>query len=81
MPEKGNNHSGLQFTDRDKKIIDYIVITIAIIVDHIITDYKNPKDIMDDYHRITSSRAKVTQAFTTLILLNINNDTGVSLQK
>jgi len=75
MPENGNNPSELE-----KETIEQIVITIAI-VDRIISDYKKPEDIMEDYRSMTSSDTKVAQVFASLALVNINNETGVFLLK
>src|SRR5215212_10112853 len=76
MPENGNNPSELE-----NDIIDQIVITIAIMLDNLIKDYKNSEEIMEDYRLITSSPTNVTRAFTSLILMNVNSETGVSPAK
>jgi len=76
MAKSGNNLSRGRFSDHDAEIIDQITITLGIVLDNIMKDFKNPKQVMKEYSDINSSRAKVTRAFTALSLTNIDQEKG-----
>jgi hypothetical protein len=82
MLENGNNPSQPKFTDHEMEIIDQIIITIAILLDNCIQNYKKPEQIMNEYSEINSSKKgtekDLLRVFTTLILRNINNEKGMS---
>jgi hypothetical protein len=78
-PENGNKYSSPKFTDHETEIIEQIIITLAIMLDNIIKDYKNPEQTMKDYLEINSSETNLLRVFTALILGNINNERGMYL--
>ena len=77
MAENGNNPSQSQFSSREIEIIDQIITTLAIVLDNCIRDLRDPKQIMKKYSGTTSSKTKITRAFTALVLQNADNEKGV----
>jgi hypothetical protein len=65
------------FSEHEIRIIDEITITLAIAYNDYLKAYEKSSTIMKTYHKLTSSKKKLSKVFMTLLIPNMNLENGM----